>query len=235
MTRYLDGDLDSEPQLRAPSEPPWESPSGEPASHPIEFALGRPLVRRSTPADRKAINRAIGRAFFDDPVAAYLFPDIEARRAGFGAFAELAMDQFAGSGETYVTEPVQGAAIWQSPSPPQLGFWRQVGMAFRLLLVARGGYGRAIRLSEEMEKHHLRTPHWYLATLGIDPDFHGRGLGSALLQPILERCDREATTAYLESSKESNIAFYRRHGFVVSGNIRIPAGPTIWRMIRVPD
>jgi GNAT superfamily N-acetyltransferase len=187
------------------------------------------------PADRRSINRSIGRAFFDDPVAAYLFPDIEARRAGFGAFAELAMDQFAGAGATYVTDPVQGAAIWQSPSPPKLGFWRQVGLAFRLLLVARGGYGLAIRLSEEMEKHHLREPHWYLATLGIDPDFHGRGLGSALLQPILERCDREGTLAYLESSKESNLPFYQRHGFEVSGHIPIPEGPMIWQMTRVPD
>jgi GNAT superfamily N-acetyltransferase len=229
MSRHRDGDLDSEPYSQA--TPP---PRVQPQSQAIEFATGRPRVRLSTPADRRAINRSIGRAFFDDPVAAYLFPEIEARRAGFGAFAELAMDQFAGAGETYVTDPVQGAAIWQSPSPPKLGFWRQIGMAFRLLLIARGGYGRAIRLSEKMEKHHLREPHWYLATLGVDPDVHGRGLGSALLQPILERCDGEVTPAYLESSKQSNIPFYQRHGFVVSGDIHIPDGPTIWQMVRVP-
>jgi len=33
--------------------------------------------------------------------------------------------------------------------------------------------------------------------------------------PILEHCDSEGMPAYLESSKESNIAFYRRHGFKV--------------------
>ena len=228
MSGYLEGGSESPPRFEPQSK-------SEPEAESVEFAASPPSVRESTPADRKAINRAIGRAFFDDPIAAYLFPEIEARRAGFGAFAELAMDQFAGGGATYVTDPVEGAAIWQSPSPPQLSFWKQVGMAFRLLLVAREGYGRAIRLSEAMEKHHLREPHWYLATLGIDPDFQGCGLGSALLQPILARCDEEATPAYLESSKESNIPFYQRHGFIVIENIRIPKGPTIWRMIRTPD
>jgi GNAT superfamily N-acetyltransferase len=191
-------------------------------------------VRESTRVDRPQIAHAIGRAFIDDPIAVYLFPDENARRDGFGAFARLAMDQFEGAGATFVTDPIHGAAIWQAPSPPALNPWRQIGLFFRLLFVAGRGTGRAIRLGETMEKHHLRTPHWYLAILGTDPDFQGNGLGSALLEPILTRCDSERTTAYLESSKQSNIPFYQRHGFEVSGEIQIPDGPTVWPMTRPP-
>ncbi len=209
-----------------------QDPEAEPSSVP--FATDRSSVRKSTSADQKAINAVIGRAFFDDPIAAYLFPNIHARRTGFGAFAELSMAQFAGAGMTYVTDPVQGAAIWRSPSPPPLSIWRQIGLAFRLFFIVGRAYDRAIRLSEVMEKHHFKEPHWYLATLGTDPDFQGRGLGSALLEPILTRCDRESRLAYLESSKESNIPFYRRHGFEVHEEIRIPNGPIIWSMVRPP-
>jgi GNAT superfamily N-acetyltransferase len=189
-------------------------------------------VRKSRPADRAEIAHAIGRAFVDDPIAVYLFPDERARRSGFGAFSQLAMDQFEGFGTTYVTDPIAGAAIWQAPSPPPLPPWRQIGLLLRLLRVAGRGAPRAIRLGETMERHHLRTPHWYLAILGTDPDHRGRGLGSALIEPILTRCDREGTIAYLESSKESNIPFYQRHGFEVSGEIQIPDGPKVWPMTR---
>lgn len=206
----------------------------DPEQASFDFGTQPPRVRAATPADRKAITYAIGRAFFDDPIATYLFPDEAARIAGFGAFAQLAIDQFTGAGSTYVCDPVRGAAIWQAPSPPGLGFWRQVSLALRLLRITRRRYGRAIQLSETLDEHHLPQPHWYLALLGVDPDHQGRGLGSALLAPALGQCDRERATAYLECSKESNIAFYHRHGFEVASEIRIPDGPTMWTMIRLP-
>jgi ribosomal protein S18 acetylase RimI-like enzyme len=78
-----------------------------------------------------------------------------------------------------------------------------------------------------------REAHWYLATLGTDPDRQGQGVGSALLRKVLERADLEGLPAYLESSKERNLAFYGRHGFEVTGEIHTPGGgPTLWLMWR---
>jgi len=56
-----------------------------------------------------------------------------------------------------------------------------------------------------------------------------------LLQPILSKCDEEGIPAYLESSKESNIAFYNRHGFEVTGEVKAKNGPTLWPMWREPQ
>ncbi len=197
-------------------------------------AAGRVSTRESRPADVPAIRRTIGRAFFDDPIAVHLFPDESARRARFGAFAELAMDQFVGAGATWVDDDVHGAAIWQAPSPPPLDPWRQARLALRLLWIARARFSRAVRLGEAIEEHRFEQPHWYLAILGTEPEAQGRGIGSALMEPILSRCDEKGTPAYLESSKESNIPFYQRHGFEVTREIRIPDGPRVWPMVRRP-
>jgi GNAT superfamily N-acetyltransferase len=85
-----------------------------------------------------------------------------------------------------------------------------------------------------VERQHPRSAHWYLAVLGTDPVHQGKGIGSALLAPVLERCDHEGIGAYLESSKNSNIPFYRRHGFEVTGEIPLPGGPSVWPMWRDP-
>jgi ribosomal protein S18 acetylase RimI-like enzyme len=85
-----------------------------------------------------------------------------------------------------------------------------------------------------MEKGHpTNHQHYDLALLGVEPELQGRGFGAALIQPVLSRCDRSGTPAYLESSKERNIAFYERHGFRVLEQLPLSkAGPSIWPMWR---
>jgi len=89
-------------------------------------------------------------------------------------------------------------------------------------------------LSTIEKKHPKDPPHYYLAFLGTRPDHQGKGLGSALLKPVLDKCDHEGLGAYLESSKESNLAFYARHGFNLTGEIQLPKGPLMWSMWRDP-
>ena len=86
-----------------------------------------------------------------------------------------------------------------------------------------------------MESKHPRQPHWYLATLGTAVEQQGKGVGSALMRPVLEHCDAEGIPCYLESSKERNVPFYRRHGFEVVEEVPLPGdGPMLWTMWREP-
>ena len=86
-----------------------------------------------------------------------------------------------------------------------------------------------------MEAQFPEAPHWHLPFLGVSPEHQGHGLGSALMRPILERCDRERIPAYLEASTPRNRALYLRHGFVVLNEMRLPdGGPPLWRMWREP-
>ena len=74
----------------------------------------------------------------------------------------------------------------------------------------------------------------YLSIIGTDPAAQGRGVGSALLEPVLRQCDEDGIPAYLESSKERNVAYYARHGFRVRDELTLPRGPRMWLMWREP-
>jgi ribosomal protein S18 acetylase RimI-like enzyme len=92
-----------------------------------------------------------------------------------------------------------------------------------------------VRLLAAYERARPRQTHWYLGTIGTDPARQGTGVGTALLRVVLDRLDAAGVPAYLESSKESNLAFYGRHGFEVTGQIHTPrGGPTLWLMWRDP-
>jgi GNAT superfamily N-acetyltransferase len=93
---------------------------------------------------------------------------------------------------------------------------------------------RSLAGLREIEDRHPTAPHWYLSVLGTDPTRQGEGLGSALLRPVLDDCDRLEIPAYLETGTERNVQFYTRHGFRVTERIELPGGPSMWLMWREP-
>ena len=146
----------------------------------------------------------------------------------------MVMPLIAGHGLVHADTTVHGAAVWLAPSPPRPSSLQGAWRALRMLLTLRGSAGRAEALNATILPARIEEPHWYLALLGTEPSHQGRGLGSALLAPTLERCDQQGQLAYLESSKQANVPFYQRHGFEVVCELTVPGGPSVWPMLRKP-
>jgi len=90
---------------------------------------------------------------------------------------------------------------------------------------------RLRQLGERLEHARPEQPHWYLFHLGTDPDRQRRGVGTALLRSMLERCDADGTPAYLECC-DANVAYYERFGFAVRDTVAVGDGlscRTMWR------
>ncbi len=196
----------------------------------------QPQVRRAGVADVPALAAMLARAFLEDPVASWAWRPTALRPAALERFQAVRLRQLLAHEEVWTTEDLSCAALWAPP-----GSWKTtlredvaLGPCFvhprllaRLPLVGLGWLGLE-------RKHPVSPPHWYLAVLGTDPAAQGRGLGSMVLGAVLEQCDGDGVGAFLESSKESNIDFYSRHGFRVTEEVRLPRGPSMWKMWREP-
>lgn len=185
-------------------------------------------------SDRGAVAEALADAFYDDPVMSWILPEEESRKLRLKRlFLVLLRSHYLRLGTVWTTKDIAGAALWGSPGnaiiPPTTVLRYTPAM-----LHALGRHAlRALRALSHVENLHPTEPHWYLGVLGTRTALQGKGIGSALLQPVLEKCDEELMPAYLESSKQSNIAFYRRHGFELTGEIQLPfGGPPVWPMWR---
>ncbi len=187
------------------------------------------------PEDVPAAVATLVRAFYDDPLLAYIFPDLRTRERAVRRFFNFQLTRtYLPRGLAYATDECRSVALWLPPRARSAGV-RDVFGQLRLLLILGRRAGAALQVVQLVEARHPRVPHYYLGGLGTDPDWQGKGLGSAVLGPVLERCDREGLPAYLESSKEANISFYRRHGFEVTGEVSLPEGSLrLWLMWREP-
>ena len=190
-------------------------------------------VRRARREDFRPLAAMLARAFYDDPVTSWFYPNPKRRLARARRFFAIRLRQLADQDLIYTTPDHSGAALWTLP-----GRWRedfaQSLMLLPMLPVLLPRIVRSTRAVREIERRHPVLPHYYLSVLGTDPDQQGGGIGSALLGPVLDRCDDEGIAAYLESSKVSNVGFYERHGFAVTDRIDLPDGPPLWFMWREP-
>ncbi len=207
-------------------------------SRPGSQPRSQPQVRRAVRSDVNRMVEVLARAFDDDPVPNFLFTTERRRRRGLRRFFGIQLrHMYLSDGEVWTTDDIAGGALWAPPGKPRPGL-RELFWLFPMLadLMGLGRHaGPAMQLLGAVDRARPREQHWYLATIGTDPDRQGRGVGSALLRQVLGRVDEEGLPAYLESSKEQNLPFYARHGFEVTGEIHTPGGgPTLWLMWREP-
>ena len=196
-----------------------------------------PVVRRATHEDVDAMAAQLAETFFDDPVIGHIFRNPPRRDAGLRAYFRTQMRaDYLPFGGCYTTDGYAGSAIWAPAGKPLLTGITAIVTMLPVLPYVAANLVTTLRLLNLVESMHPHEPHWYLATLGTAVAQQGKGVGGALMRPVLEHCDREGIPCYLESSKERNVPFYRRHGFEVVREVPLPGdGPPIWTMWREPQ
>jgi len=195
-------------------------------------------VRKATAADVPRLGRTLGRAFADDPAFSWAAPDAQRRERFGGRYFELLIRKiYLPKDEVYFGGEGEAVALWAPPDRWKTSMAASLPLLPVMLRSCGTRLPRAMKMLAMMEKRHEEQsePHYYLPFIGTDPDARGRGLGGAVLEDMLQRCDTEGVPAYLESTSIKNQALYHRHGFEVLDELQWPGGGPTWSpMWRTP-
>ena len=192
-------------------------------------------IRKALPADAPAVASALAIAFTDDPVFRWMLPDDDVRPVATRTFFDIVIDILAPHDDAWTTAAgVSGAALWVPAGQAPMSDQRAEQFADELADLCAPHGDRVLELISLMDGHHPVQPHEYLWFLGVVPTARGRGLGSALMMPVLERADEAGHPAYLEATSPRNRALYERHGFRAGGPFAVAGGPPLWPMWRDP-
>jgi len=188
-------------------------------------------VRSASDSDRHTVIGVITLAFATDPMARWAFPDPATYLAVMPQIAAAFGGNGFPHGSAHLIDGGMGAAMWL---PPGVAPDNDTLGALTDTHAPKDRIGDMMQVFEQMDRYHPPGPCWYLPLIGVDPACQGRGYGSALLRYALDRCDRDGTPAYLESSNPRNITLYQRHGFEIIGTIQVGTSPTLVPMRRQP-
>jgi GNAT superfamily N-acetyltransferase len=193
------------------------------------------IARPASWADADAVAGTLGRAFLDDPLICFLLTDPATREAKMPRLFKLLFKLGLPHGGCDETGGHEAVALWRPPNRWHIPFWQYITNGAEFLgLFGAGGAAHVMGAMDHIEKRHPHEPHWYLQAIGTDPAKQGKGYGGVLMRHRLARVDAVGAPAYLESSKDSNIPIYQSFGFEVTGEIRLPGGPTLYPMWRKP-
>ncbi|HZE04712.1 MAG TPA: GNAT family N-acetyltransferase [Solirubrobacteraceae bacterium] len=177
-------------------------------------------------------------AFNNDPVYTWLLPSsllLQARLRTMFA-AELEQYVLPNKGTVWTTSGYDGAVAELPPGAREMPKSFTGKEALRWLRAFGRRLPLAMRVQRAMEDRHPREPHFYVRTVGVRAALQGQSVGSALMQPTLEKADSARLPTYIEASSKRSAALYERLGFVHIDVLELPeGGPPVWLMRRPPD
>lgn len=187
------------------------------------------MLTTSDRSDATNVLSALTLGFAADPFMRWLYPEAG---AFLGHFPRV-MDFFGGRafdhGSAFRNDAFTANALWLSPGihPDE----EQLVACFEQT-VEPEKQDALFETFEQMDKYHPDEDCWHLAFIAVDPARQGKGLGSALLEACLERCDEDGRPAYLESTNPANLSLYKRFGFEEMGLIKADQAPPLFPMFR---
>lgn len=198
----------------------------------------RPIAVRTAAADAvPEVAAVLADAFINDPVYTWLLPGslrLQARLRTMFA-AEIEQYVVSNGGTVWTTFAYDGAVTELPPGAWEMSMSFTGKEALKWMRAFGTRLSLAGRVQHAMEERHLREPHFYVRTVGVRTALQGQGVGSALMQPTLERADSAGLPTYIEASSERSAALYERLGFVHMDVLELPeGGPPVWLMRRPP-
>lgn len=179
-------------------------------------------------------------AFMEDPLYAFVLPEAGRRRKALMWLHRRLIHYCSLYGRMHTLPSLPGIACWLPPGRTDVTIGRilRTGLFAMPLYLGLGAFLRFnayMSLSDGLREQHAPGNFWYLWVLAVDPASQGQGVGSRLMQPVMDEANAGNTPCFLETENEKNLGFYERHGFQVAASDTVPRSSVkTWSMIRMP-
>jgi len=196
------------------------------------------------PLQKKDIDKMselLARAFEKDDFVLYLLEGKENKFEKSCRIFKIALKFGLLYGKVYTTKGFEGVSIWFPPNKFKRPVWRWIrsgalGLIIKVGLNFLSRENPVTDLRDEIKYKHIKSPHWYLYAIAVDPVHQGKGYASVILKSMIKRIEQEELPIYLDTNTEENVPIYEYFGFKVLEKVVLPTPPRNdifnWSMIK---
>ena len=190
--------------------------------------------------EKKDIDRSTdvaAKAFFDYPMNKYILGDNH-NLDNIKIITRFIIKYCILYGQAYASSPeIEGIILYSAFSNYKFSLFRSLRAgAISLYKLGRDAGKRFNEYDQFCLKKHkesIKEPHQYIILLGVNPEFQGQGYGKKLLLSVLQAAEKKGEPCYLETHTYENVSIYRKFGFEIVSEEKIPGTDIVnWAMVK---
>jgi ribosomal protein S18 acetylase RimI-like enzyme len=158
------------------------------------------------------VSEILFESFFDNKSVNFVVKQDHKKDKRLKTLIEYSIFMGENFGKIYLSDDKKACAIVLDPAKKKTtlkGILWDIKLAFGVIGISN--VGKVMARESVLKKYHPKTPFMHLWYIGVKNEEHSKGLGSKLLQQIIN--DNPDKDIYLETSTERNFPFYKKHGF----------------------
>lgn len=173
-------------------------------------------MKRAKNSDKKLVTAILCKSFDDNKSVNYIIKQDRKRALRIKRLMEYSFSVCYLFGDVFLSDSRDACVLLLCPEKEKVTI-RSLLLDIGIFFSSLGVFNliKAIRREAIIKKVHPSTAIYYLWFIGVEPSQQNKGVGSKLLEEVIEKGLSEKRTICLETSTLKNIPWYERHGFNV--------------------
>lgn len=171
-------------------------------------------MQRAGLVQKSKVLDILAQSFDSNPSVNHVVKQHHRRQQRIRALMDYSFKVCHAFGEVWLSEDEQACALVLHPDKKRVTL-NAIGWDLQLCFSCIGltRINMALKRESTIKAFHPKKPFTYLWFIGVTPSVQNKGIGGHLLKEVIQQSENLKRPIYLETSVESNVAWYQKHGF----------------------
>ena len=177
---------------------------------------------KAEPSDKNIIVSILTKSFEANQSVNYIVKQDEKRIKRIEALMHYSFEMCYLFGEVYLSDDKKACALILYPDKKKTTI-KSISLDAKLIFssVGLGNIKKAMHRETMIKKLQPQELMYYLWFIGVDPDYQSEGIGSRLLEDIIQDSNQRKRSIFLETSTLKNIPWYKKFGFYIYNELEL--------------